>query len=80
MRRSFGDRYPQGAELTHPVLNEYSQTDLLNRRFRRVTWVLLAVLLSVLALLVLELTGILPISPFQPGLKVTDRPALPAKH
>ena len=73
---SFGDRYPQDAELTHPILNEYSQTELLNRRFRRVTWLLLAVFVAVLALLVLELTGVLPVSPFQPGVKITDSPAL----
>jgi hypothetical protein len=67
--RSFDDRYPQDAELTHPILNQYSQTDLLNRRFRRVTWVLLAVLLGVLVLLGLELTGVLPLSPFQLGIR-----------
>jgi hypothetical protein len=79
MRRSFGDRYPQGAELTHPVLNEYSQTDLLNRRFRRITWLLLAVFLAVLTLLALELAGMVPLSPFQLGRRITDTAALPSK-
>jgi hypothetical protein len=74
--RSSGDRYPQDAELTHPILNEYSQTDLLNRRFRRVAWMLIVVLVAVLVLLALELTGVLPLSPFQPGVKITDTPAL----
>ena len=77
---SFGDGYPQGAELTHPVLNQYSQTDLLNRRFRRASWTLSIVFLAVLVMLLLELTGVIPISPFQPGLKVTDAPALPSKY
>lgn len=77
---SFGDRYPQGAQLTHPVLNEYSHTDLLNRKFRRLTWLLSVVLLVVLVLLVLELTGVLPLSPFQLGLRLTDTPALPSHY
>jgi hypothetical protein len=67
--QSFGDRYPQGAELTHPVLNECSHTDLLNRRFKRITWLLSIVLVAVLTLLFLELTGVIPLSPFQFGLK-----------
>jgi len=78
--RSSGDRYPEDAELTHPLLNEYSQTELLNRRFRRVTWLLLLVFLAVLVLLVLELTGVLPLSPFQPGVKLTDTPALLSQY
>jgi hypothetical protein len=78
--RSFGDRYPQGAELTHPVLNEYSQTDLLNRRFRRITWLLVIVFLVVLALLFLELTGVVPLSPFQLGLKITGLQHLPVNY
>jgi hypothetical protein len=78
--QSFGDRYPQGAQLTHPVLNEYSHTDLLNRKFRRLTWLLSGILLLVLVLLVLELTGVVPLSPFQLGLKLTDTPALPSQY
>ena len=62
--QSSGDRYPQDAELTHPVLNEYGQTDLLNRRFKRLTWLFSVVFLTVLALLVLQLTGVVPLSPF----------------
>ena len=61
---SFGDRYPQGAELSHPVLNEYGQTDLLNRRFKLLSWLFSVVFLTVLALLVLQLTGVVPLSPF----------------
>jgi hypothetical protein len=70
---SFGDRYSPDAELTHPLLNEYSQTDLLNRKLRRWTWLLSVVFLVVLALLMLELLGVIPISPFQPDLKITGR-------
>jgi hypothetical protein len=78
--RSFEDRYPQDAELTHPVLNEYGQTDFLNRKFKRLTWLFSVVFLAVLTLLVMELTGVVPISPFQPGLKITDTPPVPAKY
>lgn len=77
---SFGDRYPQDAELTHPLLNQYSHTDLLNRRFRRWTWFLLAVFLVVIVLLMLELLGMVPLSPFQFGVKVTESPALPSRY
>ena len=75
---SFGDRYSQGTQLTHPVLNEYSQTDLLNRKLKRVTLLLSAILIAVLALLVLELIGVVPISPFQPDVKMKDTPAVPS--
>lgn len=78
--QSFGDRYPQGAELTHPVLNQYSNTDPLNRRFKRITWLLSVLPLTVLTLLLLELTGVLPLSPFQLGLGITDTPASLAKY
>jgi hypothetical protein len=63
-----GDRYSRNAELTHPVLNQYGQTELLNRRFRRLTWLIAAVFTTILVLLVLELTGHIPQSPFQPDL------------
>ncbi len=43
---SFGDKYPQGAQLTHPVLNEYSQTDLLNKKLKRVTLLLSVMLIG----------------------------------
>ena len=76
--QSFGDRYPPGAELIHPVLNEYSQTELLNRKFRRWIWLLSVVFLGILVLLVLELTGVVPISPFQPGIMMNDTPAVPS--
>ena len=75
--RSFGDRYPAGAELTHPILNEYSQTELLNRKFKRWIWLLSVVFLAILVLLVLQLIGVVPISPFQPGIKMSDTPAVP---
>ena len=75
---SFGDRYSQGTQLTHPVLNEYSQTDLLNRKLKRVTLLLSVILIAVLALLVLELIGVVPISPFQPDVKMKDTPAVPS--
>jgi hypothetical protein len=54
----------QGAELTNPLLNQYSHVELLNRKFRRLTWLLSFVFLGVVVLLVLELTGVLPLSPF----------------
>jgi hypothetical protein len=78
---SLGDRYPVGAELTHPLLNEYSRTELLNRRFKRVAWLLSVVFIAVLVLLTLELTGVVPLSPFQPGVKIihTHTPPAPAK-
>ena len=75
---SFGDRYPQDAELAHPILNEYSNTDLLNRRFKKLTWLLAVIFVSVVALLMLQLTGVLPVSPFQPGIKITGLPSLPS--
>jgi hypothetical protein len=75
---SFGDRYPQGAQLTHPVLNEYGQTDLLNRKLKRVTLLLSVMLIGVLTMLVLELIGVVPISPFQPDIKMKDTPAIPS--
>ena len=75
--RSFGDRYPPGAELTHPILNEYSQTELLNRKFKRWIWLLSVVFLAILVLLVLQLIGVVPISPFQPGIKMSNTPAVP---
>jgi hypothetical protein len=67
------NRYSPDAELTHPLLNEYSNTDLLNRKFRRWTWLLSMVFLVVLSLLTLQLLGVLPLSPFQPALKITGR-------
>jgi hypothetical protein len=70
---SFGDRYSPDAELTHPLLNECSHTDLLNRKFRRWTWFLSVVFLLVVGLLTLQLLGVLPLSPFQPDLKITGR-------
>lgn len=75
--QSFGDRYPPDAELTHPVLNEYGQTELLNRKFRRWIWLLSVVFLAILVLLVLQLIGVVPISPFQPGIKMSDTLAVP---
>jgi hypothetical protein len=68
----FRDRYSPDAELTHPLLNEYSHTDLLNRKFRR-AWLLSMVFLLVLSLLILQLLRMLPLSPFQPDLKITGR-------
>ncbi len=75
----FGDRYSPDAELTHPLLNEYSQTELLNRKLKRVTLLLSITLIAVLALLILELVGVVPLSPFQPGIKMTDTPAVPSR-
>jgi hypothetical protein len=60
----FGDRDEQSAELTHPILNQYSQTDLLNRRFKRLTWLFAVLFVAVLAMLGLQLTGVVPLSPF----------------
>jgi hypothetical protein len=76
--RLSGDRspYPEGTELTQPVLNQYSQTDLLNRRFRRLTWLLVAVFATILVLLFLELAGFVPQSPFQPDLRMDHNFAL----
>jgi hypothetical protein len=76
--RSFDDRYPQDAELTHPILNQYGQTQLLNRRFKRLTWLFTVLFVVIFVLLVLELAGVVPISPFQPDLKITGRQKAPS--
>lgn len=60
----FADRDTQGAELSHPILNQYSQTDLLNHRLKRLTWLFSVVFLTVLTLLVLQLTGVIPLNLF----------------
>jgi hypothetical protein len=78
---AFDEKSPlAAAELAHPVLNQYSHTELLNRKFKRVAWSLWFVLVGVLALLVLELIGVIPLSPFQPGVKITDSPALSSQY
>ena len=70
------------SELIPPGLDLYSQTDRLNQKFKRRTTVISVICGIVFLLLIFELTGILPVSPFQTSIKnpiITppDRP-LPA--
>ena len=48
----------------------YSQTEVLNRRFKRIAWSTSLLFLGVIALLILELIGVIPVSPLQPNIKV----------
>jgi hypothetical protein len=58
-------------------VNPYSQTEVLNRKFKRVAWSTSLLFLGVIALLILELIGVIPVSPLQPNIKVGVR-SLPA--
>ena len=51
-------------------VNPYSQTEVLNRKFKRVAWSTSLLFLGVIALLILELIGVIPVSPLQPNIKV----------
>lgn len=62
-------------ELIPPGLELYSQTEVLNRRFKKMAVYLTLIFVSVLALLALELTGVVPISPFQPNIKSDLHPS-----
>jgi hypothetical protein len=55
---------------THTAANPYSQTEVLNRRFKRIAWSTSLLFLGVIALLILELIGVIPVSPLQPNIKV----------
>lgn len=57
------------SELVPPGLDLYSQTDLLNRKFKRLARIISLIFVIVFILLTLELTGVVPISPFQPDIK-----------
>jgi hypothetical protein len=50
--------------------DSYSQTEVLNRRFKRIAWSTSLLFLGVIALLILELIGVIPVSPLQPNIKV----------
>lgn len=52
-----------------PGLDLYSQTDILNRKFKRLARVISFIFVIVFMLLIFELTGVVPISPFQPDIK-----------
>jgi hypothetical protein len=54
----------------HTAANPYSQTEVLNRRFKRIAWSTSLLFLGVIVLLILELMGVIPISPLQPNIKV----------
>lgn len=66
------------SELIPPGIDLYSQTDYLNRKFKRLSRIVSFIFGIVFLLLIFELTGILPISPFQPDIKnpltVSERP------
>ncbi len=57
------------SELVPPGLDLYSQTDLLNRKFKRLARLISFIFVIVFILLIFELTGVVPISPFQPDIK-----------
>ena len=57
------------SELVPPGLDLYSQTDLLNRKFKRLARIISLIFVIVFVLLTLELTGVVPISPFQADIK-----------
>ena len=57
------------SELVPPGLDLYSQTDLLNRKFKRLARIISFIFVIVFILLIFELTGVVPISPFQPDIK-----------
>lgn len=57
------------SELIPPTLDLYSQTDLLNRKFKRLARIISLIFVIVFMLLTFELTGVVPISPFQPDIK-----------
>ncbi len=54
---------------SHTAINPYSQTEVLDRRFKRVAWSTSLVFLSVVTVLIMELTGVIPVSPLQPNTK-----------
>jgi len=66
------------SELIPPGLDLYSQADYVNRKFKRLTTIASFIFGIVFLLLIFELTGIIPISPFQPDitnpLSATQRP------
>lgn len=59
----------------YTVVDPYSQTEVLNRRFKRVAWTTSLVFLGVVTLLIMELTGVIPVSPLQLNTKVESSPA-----
>ncbi len=69
------------SELIPPTLDLYSQTDALNRRFKRLATIISLIFVIVFILLAFELTGVVPISPFQPDIKspigVSEYPQAP---
>jgi hypothetical protein len=58
---------------TTSTLDPYSQTEVLNRKFKRVAWSTSLLFIGVIVLLILELTGVIPVSPLQPNIKVGVR-------
>jgi hypothetical protein len=58
---------------TTSSLDPYSQTEVLNRKFKRVAWSTSLLFIGVIVLLILELIGVIPISPLQPNIKVGVR-------
>ena len=70
------------SELIPPALDRFSQTDLLNQKFKRVARVIAFIFGMVFILLIFELTGVVPISPFQPDIKSplsVSEPPLPSR-
>ena len=57
-------------EPAHPAVGPYSQTEVLNRKFKKVAWSTSLLFLGVIVLLILELVGVMPVSPLQPNIKI----------
>jgi hypothetical protein len=55
-----------------------SQTEVLNRRFKRVAWSTSLVFLSVVTVLIMELIGVIPVSPLQPNTKAGVKSPTPS--
>ena len=62
-------------EPAHPAIDPYSQTEVLNRRFKKVAWSTSFLFLAIVVLLILELFGVIPISPLQPNIKTGEKSA-----
>jgi hypothetical protein len=57
---------------SHTAIDPYSQTEVLNRKFKRIAWSTSLLFLGVIALLILELIGVIPVSPLQPNIRVGE--------
>jgi hypothetical protein len=62
-------------EPVHPAIDPYSQTELLNRKFKKIAWSTSLLFLGVIVLLILELVGVIPVSPLQPNIKTGEKSA-----